>query len=114
MAYQYYGYDKRVEKQVLEGFYDLVVGDGRSPDLTFILDIDSETGLARSRAKSLQMEFAELRHESRELAFHSNLRAGYLEIAKANPQRCKVFDADKAVEELHRDVIKAVKERFGL
>ncbi|MDR1026366.1 MAG: dTMP kinase [Lactobacillus sp.] len=114
MAYQYYGYNKRVDKKILDGFYDLVVGEGRGPDLTLIFDIDPEIGLARSRAKAGQMEFAELRHESRELEFHTNLRKGYIEIAKENPNRYIVLDANKTIEELHEEVVKVIKERLEL
>lgn len=114
MAYQYYGYNKRVDKKVLEGFYDLVVGDGCGPELTIVFDIDPEIGMARSRAKAGQMEFAELRHESRALEFHHNLRNGFLEMAQQEPQRFVVLDANKTIEQLHQEVIKVIKDRFGV
>jgi len=114
MAYQYYGYNKRVDKKVLEGFYDLVIGDGQGPELTLLFDIDPEVGLARSWAKAGQMEFAELRHESRALEFHHNLRRGYLELAKQEPRRIKVLNADQPIEKLHQDVLQIIKEKFGI
>ncbi len=113
MAYQYYGYNKRIQKSRLNDMYKIVAGDFK-PDLTLILDIDVKKGLARSYAKAKTMEVKELRFEGRELEFHENLRHGFLEIAKENPERCVVLNADKTIEELHQDVIDIVKERLGL
>lgn len=112
-AYQYYGYDKRVSKELLEQLYTIAVGDFK-PDLTIILDIDPQKGLARSFKKAESMEVKELRFEGRELAFHNNLRQGFLEIAAAEPERCVVLDADKTIEELHADIVRVVEERLGL
>ncbi len=112
-AYQYYGYDKRVSREVLERLYQIAVGDFK-PDLTIILDLEPEVGLARSFNKAKSMEVKELRFEGRELAFHQNLRRGFLEIAAAEPQRCVVLDADKTIEALHRDIVKIVNEKFGI
>ena len=112
-AYHYYGYDKRVSREVLERLYQIAVGDFK-PDLTIILDLEPEVGLARSFNKAKSMEVKELRFEGRELAFHQNLRRGFLEIAAAEPQRCVVLDADKTIEALHRDIVKIVNEKFGI
>lgn len=113
VAYQYYGYDKRVSKENLDCLYNIAVGDFK-PDLTVILDIDPEIGLARSFKKADGMNVKELRFEGRELAFHQRLRRGFLEIAEQEPQRCIVLDADKSIEALHEEIVKVITERFGL
>ena len=113
VAYQYYGYNKRVSKETLDSLYEIAVGDFK-PDLTIILDIDPKIGLARSFNKAKTMEVKELRFEGRELEFHNNLREGFLEIAKKEPERCVVLDADKSIEDLHKDIIKVVNDRLGL
>lgn len=113
VAYQYYGYNKKVEKSVLDNLYQVAVGDFK-PDLTIILDIDVEVGLNRSFAKAAAMAEKETRHESRGLEFHQLLRQGFLEIAKQEPQRCVVLNADKSIEELHREIVQVVNERLGL
>ncbi len=113
VAYQYYGYNKRVSEQTLRDLYQIAVGDFK-PDLTIILDIDPEKGLKRSFEKAKNMEVKELRFEGRELEFHQNMRKGYLEIAGKEPERCVVLDADKTIEELHADIVKVVSERLGL
>lgn len=112
-SYQYYGYDKRVSRELLEQLYTIAVGNFK-PDLTIILDIEPQKGLARSFKKAESMDVKELRFEGRELAFHNNLRKGFLEIAAAEPKRCVVLDADKTIEELHADIVRVVEERLGL
>ena len=58
------------------------------------------------------MAVKELRFEGRELAFHQRLRNGFLEIAAQDPQRCVVLDADKSIEDLHKDIVDVITERF--
>ena len=113
VAYQYYGYDKRVDKQLLDELYKIAVGDFK-PDLTIVLDLDPKVGLERSFKKAMGMETKETRHESRGLKFHTNLRKGYLEMAKQEPERFVVLDANKSIERLHIDIVQVVKERFKL
>lgn len=110
MAYQYYGYNKRVPKQTLEELYKMTVGDFY-PDMTVILDINPEIGLARSMARNSTSVVQETRHESRGLEFHNNLRNGFLEIAKT-ASRYNVLNADKSIEELHGDIVKLIDERL--
>ncbi len=113
VAYQYYGYNKKVPFQTLTELYQIAVGDFK-PDLTIIFDLDPEIGLARSFKKAEGKAIKETRHESRGLEFHNNLRQGFLDIAKQEPNRCVVLNADKTIEELHADVINIVRERFRL
>lgn len=112
-AYQYYGYDKRVDFQTLQSLYKIVAGDFK-PDLTIILDIDPEVGMRRSFAKAENMAVKELRFESRQMDFHRNLRHGFLEIAKRDPERCVVVDADTDIETLHKQIVKIVEDRLGI
>ena len=113
VAYQYYGYNKRVPYQTLENLYKLTVGDFK-PDLTILLDINPEIGLARSLDKAGHMAVKETRHESRALEFHHNLRNGYLEMAQKEPERFVVLNADTTIENLHQEIVKIVTERFVL
>ena len=110
MAYQYYGYNKRVPKKILEDLYNITVGDFY-PDLTLILDIDPQIGLSRSMVKNSQYEEQEIRFESRKLDFHNNLRNGFLEIAKT-ANRYVVLNAEQSVHDLHSDIVKVVDERL--
>jgi dTMP kinase len=75
-------------RAAVEALDTLIVGDTQ-PDLTFILDIDPEIGLARAAAR----RGTEDRFEGKALAFHKALRSAYLEIAADNGARCVVLDA---------------------
>jgi dTMP kinase len=65
-----------------------VLGDVR-PDLTLVLDLPADAGLARASARG----GAEARFEAKGPAFHARLRAAFLAIAEAEPERCAVIDA---------------------
>ena len=112
-AYQYYGYDKRVDFSTLQGLYKIVAGDFK-PDLTFILDIDPEKGMSRSFAKAAKMAVKELRFESRQIEFHRNLRRGFLEIAKREPERCVVINADDTIDNIQQQIVQVIIEKFGI
>lgn len=112
-AYQYYGYDKRVSAKILRDLYQIVAGDFK-PDLTIILDIEPEKGMLRSFAKAETMQVKELRFESRQMEFHHNLRRGFLEIAKREPERCVVVNADAEIATVHQKIIQAVQEKLGI
>lgn len=112
-AYQYYGHNGRVSMETLRQLYQIAVGDFK-PDLTIILDIEPELGLKRSMNRAAQETVKEIRFEGIDIGFHRRLRQGYLDIAAKEPQRCVVLNADKSIEELHRDIVKTVSERFGL
>lgn len=112
-AYQFYGYDGRIEHKTLEELYRIVAGDFK-PDLTLILDIEPEKGMRRSFEKAKSMQNKELRFESREIEFHRNLRRGFLEIAAREPQRCAVVNADTDIETLHKEIVQIVRDRLKI
>lgn len=112
-AYQYYGYDKRVDFATLQGLYKIVAGDFK-PDLTIILDIDPEVGMRRSFAKAATMAVKELRFEGRQMEFHHNLRRGFLEIAAREPERCVVVNADADIDTIQQQIVQIINKRFGV
>ena len=65
--------------------------EGLRPDLTLILDLPPESGLARARRRGEGSETD--RFEAEALGFHERLRAGFRAIAEAEPERCLVIDA---------------------
>ncbi len=77
------------------------------PDLTMLLDIKSELGLAR-RSASEVMNRLDLEQKD----FHDKVRAGYLKLAKRNDHgRWIVVDASKTIEEVHQQIIKQIKQK---
>ena len=93
----------------------LVLGD-LMPDLTIILDIDPEEGLKRSDRRLAGEKFVldqqEDRYENMELEFHKRLRTGFLEIAKAEPERCHVVDATQSVDDVTKQIQELVKSKL--
>jgi dTMP kinase len=69
---------------------------GLRPGLTFILDLPPEIGLERARARRGAQEVD--RFEAEDIDFHAQLRARFLDIAVAEPERCAVIDATRSPE----------------
>jgi dTMP kinase len=108
MAYQ--GYAGGADRDTLAALYRFVAGDF-APDLTLILDLPVATGLARARARATG---GEDRFERMGIDFHEQLRAGFLEIARNEPQRCVVIDATASIADVHDAVLSSVRERLGV
>ncbi|MEI8394921.1 MAG: dTMP kinase [Rhodospirillaceae bacterium] len=100
----YQGYGLGLDLAVIDRLYSISVG-AFAPDLTFVLDLPAEIGLARASARS-----AADRYESMNLGFHCRLREGFLDIARAEPGRCVVIDASPD-EDLVADAVLAVVEQ---
>ena len=105
MAYQGDGHGLALDK--IRMVYDLVVGDFK-PDLTLILDLPVEEGLRRAA----QRGDSENRYERMGVSFHERLRAGFLEIARAEPERCFVIPATGDIESIRSAVEQAVEARL--
>ncbi len=115
MAYQGYGHG--VSKKAIHGFYQFIAGN-KQPDLTIILDLPAEEGLARAESrgkeKTPEVHQKEDRYERMGLEFHARLRDGFLDIARKNKKRCVVIDATKSIEEIQTNIKKLVFKRFRL
>ncbi|HLI12810.1 MAG TPA: dTMP kinase [Alphaproteobacteria bacterium] len=93
MAYQGYGHG--LGAAPVEAVQRLAIGD-LVPDLTLILDLPPEIGLARARGRRK----GGTRYERMDLDFHRRLRDGFLAIARRAPARCRVIDARGPVQEV--------------
>lgn len=78
------------------------------PDLTVLVDIDVETGLARVRARNTESASTETRLDDEALEFHKRVRAGYLKMAAQEPHRFRVIDGSGAPEVVARAVWDAI------
>ena len=107
MAYQGYGHG--VDRGLISQLHHLVVGDF-APDLTLVLDLPVEEGLARAAARA----GGEDRYERMERVFHDRIRQGFLKIAGRHPERCVLIDAARPVEAVAADVKRVVSERLGV
>ena len=104
----YQGYGHGVNRSLLTRLYDIAVGDF-APDLTLVLDLPVEAGLARAASR----RGAENRYESMPTDFHRRVRAGFLEIAAADTGRCVVIDASQPIDTIADAIARAVRDRLG-
>ncbi|WP_379164070.1 dTMP kinase [Paenibacillus sp. sgz5001063] len=82
---------------------------GRTPDLTFYLDVDPEVGLSRIAANE-EREVNRLDLES--LAFHQKVREGYRQVIMSDPERIVVLDANRPIHMVEQDIVRILKERI--
>lgn len=82
-----------------------MVQEGLQPDLTLLFDVSEETAAAR-RAR----ERAPDRFESQDLAFFKRVRSAYLGRAGNDPERFRIIDSDRGVDEVWNSVVEAVGE----
>lgn len=102
----YQGYGLGLESGVIDRLYALAVGDF-APDLTLVLDLPAEAGLARALARG-----AADRYEGMDLAFHRRLRDGFLEIAGRDRGRCAVIDAAADEDTVAAAILETVTARL--
>jgi dTMP kinase len=79
---------------------DGIACHGLKPDLTICIDIDTETGLTRARARG----GSETRLEEQAIEFHHKVRAAYHELARREPQRFRLVDGAGAPEAIASQV----------
>jgi len=104
LAYQ--GYGRRLDLGLIRRLNDEATG-GLTPDLTLLLDIPPRVGLSR--------EGDQKDVTGREsLEFHERVRAGFLEVARAELERFAVIDGTLTTEELTERAIAATQERLSL
>ena len=107
MAYQ--GCGRELGLETVGRVQKLVLGD-LTADLTLYLDIDVQAGLARARSRGDDED----RFEKLELDFHQRIRDGFLEMARREPERFAVIDADRSPPEVQDNIRRVVRERLGL
>jgi dTMP kinase len=101
MAYQ--GYGRGIPLDFIQKITDLVCQPYR-PDVTFLLDIEPEVGLARARARNHGRPENEGRFEAEDLEFYNKVRDGYLELASED-ERIQIIYADRPIEAVHRHLL---------
>lgn len=99
-AYQGYGRGFNVEDLVAINHFAI---NGAEPQLTVLLDLDVDTGLARLAARQAETGTTADRIEREGRAFHERVRAGYLELA-AKSDRFAVINADRAETLIEQEI----------
>jgi dTMP kinase len=104
----YQGAGGGVPASFIQALERYVLGELR-PDLTLILDLPVEAGMARVAERT----HAETRFEGKGEAFHQRLREGFLAIARVEADRCAVIDAGAPLEAVEAAIWAAVEARLA-
>jgi dTMP kinase len=103
IAYQ--GAGRGFAPDMVQEIVELATG-GLQPDLTLLFDLTVAESAVRTRKR------VALKHTDRldieDVEFHTRVRNAYLEIAKSSPERVRVIDARRSVQETHHLVMKVV------
>ena len=105
LAYQGAGHG--IDRADLLAIKQLAIGDF-APDLTLLLDLPPDEGLARAFARAGNDD----RYERRDLDFHIRIRNAFLDLARQESNRMKVVDANQSVDGVQSDILLAVTEKF--
>lgn len=105
-TYAYQGGGRGLALERIEALETWVQGS-RRPDLTLLLDLPVEIGLARAGKRSAPDRF-----ESEHQAFFERVRQAYLAIAQAQPDRVKVIDASQVLDDVSAEIAYHVEVFF--
>ena len=103
----YQGLSRGDLRAVVDQLHALMIR--REPDLTLVIDMDPETGLARARGRNGTEE----RFEDFGVALQQRLRAGFLDLAREFSGRCRVIDGDRAPEVVAAEIAAIAKAALG-
>ena len=104
----YQGYGQGLELDFIAELRSKIVGDAE-PELTVLLDISVDQGLARASARG---KIA--RYERMDRSIHEKIREGFLKIAAENAHRVVVIDADQSMDAIEAEIRQHTITRFGL
>ena len=101
----YQGVARAIDSKKVDTINQFAIGD-TNPDLTILIDLPPEIGLARVHARS---DGKLDRMEKEAIEFFQAVRQGYLDLAKSEPKRFLVLDGSQSVEELETQIWQKVE-----
>ena len=112
IAYQ--GFGRKLDLGWVEKLNRLS-SQGIRPNVTFLLDLPSRTGLKRALRRNWVLnQEKESRFEREELQFHHRVRKGYLSLAKKDPHRVKVIDTRKGEDKVFVEIREIINQLIGI
>ena len=105
----YQGFARGLNIELIRNLHRLLFDDLK-PDVTLLLDLSPRLGLERAweQLNTGQRSGQESRFEAEKIAFHEKVRAGYLELARLEPDRIRVIDAAPPPDHVFVDIRKIV------
>lgn len=105
----YQGYARGWSLELINDMHQIAVGDNW-PDVTILLDLEFADSVKRRLSREAKNESEQDRLEEEPDQFHLDVRNGFLDIAKNNPDRVKVVSALGTIEEVASAVRKEVEK----
>lgn len=107
----YQGFARGFDIELINRLHILTTKDLK-PDITILLDLSPEIGLARAKKqiKDGTRAGSETRFEKETLLFHKKIRLGYLELARAEPERFCVIDASRDENWVCREIVMRLRQ----
>ena len=105
IAYQGYGHQQNLDE--VRALVKYATG-GLTPDLTILLDLEVEVGLRRKTQNEMDWN----RMDAYTVEFHKRVRAGYLEMVKAEPKRWVVVNSDQKWESVQEELKRVIVGRL--
>ena len=105
----YQGIARGIDLNLIQDLHKILL-DGIQPDITLLLDLPPEDGLARAwkQIENGSRTDMETRFERETLRFHELVRAGYLKLAKKEPDRFRIIDAMQDEESVGMEIQKTL------
>lgn len=103
----YQGVSRGDLRDLVDQLHNLMIG--REPDLTILIDMDPETGLSRA----LSRQGSEERFESFGADLQFKMRTGFLDLARANPDRFRTIDGGRDADTVAGDVLSTVMSELA-
>ena len=102
----YQGFARGLDIGLINKLHNLLF-ENLKPDITILLDLPPEKGLSRAwkQIENGDRENVETRFEEEKLSFHNKVRAGYLELARLEPERFRVIDASMDENQVRNEII---------
>jgi dTMP kinase len=111
-SFAYQGYGRKLGVEVVRAFDRAICGTTQ-PDLTIVLDLSPRAAILRAMGRETRQRSRHGRFEAQGLAFHNRVRRGYLEIAKREPGRVKVVNANRPVDFVWADIAGHVLDKLA-
>ena len=89
---------------------DRIACRGLVPDLTIVVDIDTELGLERAHGRNRKTQDVETRLDEQTIGFHRKVRDAYLQLAADEPNRVKLTNGARSEKVVEEDIWKAIEQ----
>ena len=99
-SFAYQGGGHGIESSIIQDIAN-IVQQGRQPDLTFLLDVDTTTGEARVNTRNEEKD----RFEKQKINFKQRVRETYLQLKREQPERIKLINASNSIDSVKKQII---------